>query len=107
MFLDRVLINCEAQTGCVGDGDVSILDDRLGHTVNEIAPEWDFDEVMLKGNEILCRRGALDTRHCADGCARHMQSHADSVLLCKVTDLLCFQNAAARGEVRMNDVDCV
>ena len=47
MFLDRVLINCEAQTGCVGDGDVSILDDRLGHTVNEIAPEWDFDEVML------------------------------------------------------------
>src|SRR4026207_2480997 len=98
MFLDRVLIDRKTQTWRIWNRDVSILNDWLWNAVNKISPEWDFRKVMFQSNEVLSRSRTMHGSHGADGRTCHVHCHTDPVFLREVTDLLRFQDPAARGD---------
>src|SRR5439155_5177658 len=88
-----------------GDGDVAVLNDGLGDAVDKVIPERDVAEMVLQRDEVLGGGGAVHAGHGAERRARHVHGHADAVLLGQVADLFRFEDAAAGGQVGVNDVD--
>jgi hypothetical protein len=84
MFTHRILIEGETKPGRVRNRYISILDDRLIWSFNQVTPEWHIGEVMFKRDEII-GGGALHSgfHHWCSwfGCHVHWQSPSGNVNL--------------------------
>ena len=107
MLAHDILIERDAEAWFVGDCDEAFVDDGLLDTLHHVLPPGHIQRVILAGQEILGGRGAVHAGEGADRQAGIVHGHRHAVFHSGVADLMGFEDAARRRDVRMNLADSV
>src|ERR1035437_1658869 len=93
-----------AETRPVGQGDVTLVDDRFVDAVHQVAPERHIHGMVFQRQEVLRRGGDVHARQGADRGVGAVQGHGNAVFLSHVSDLLGFEDSAGGQDIGMDDI---
>ena len=93
---DNFLVQCDTKAWFVGDGNESSVDNGFVDTFDQVLPPGNVERVIFASEKILSRGRAVNAGVGADGQARIVHRHRDTVFHGHVADFVRLEECRRR-----------